>query len=159
VPGGRLEVDATGEVVFTGPNVMMGYAQTREDLALGDVLRGVLRTGDTGRFDDDGYLFLTGRRARFAKLYGLRMSLDDVEAATGAPAAAVERDDRTLTVFVEDRDPAAVRDALARRFGLPPRSFDVRLLAALPLTPSGKVDYSALRAECAASPDASRAST
>ena len=159
VPGGRLDVDETGEVVFTGPNVMMGYAETREDLALGDVLGGVLRTGDTGRFDDDGFLFLSGRRARFAKLYGLRMSLDDVEAAAGAPAAAVERDDRTLAVFVEGQDAREVRVALARRFGLPPRSFDVRTVAALPMTASGKVDYPALRAECAASPDAVRAST
>jgi acyl-coenzyme A synthetase/AMP-(fatty) acid ligase len=158
IPGGHLDVDPTGEVLFTGPNVMLGYAEQRADLALGDVLGGVLRTGDTGRLDDEGFLFLDGRRGRFAKLYGLRVSLEDVEQAVGHPAAALERDDRALTVFVQDADPAEVRLALARRLALPPRTFDVRLLDALPLTPNGKVDYVALRAESTA-PAGVRAST
>ena len=155
VPGGRLDVEGDGDVVFRGPNVMLGYAEQRADLARGDTLGGVLRTGDTGRIDDDGFLFLTGRRGRFAKLYGLRVSLDDVEAELDAPGAAVERDDRVLGVFVQDADPDAVRLRLARRFGLPPRTFDVQAVDALPLTAAGKVDYAAL----AGTPDARRSST
>ena len=38
---GRIEA---GEVIYEGPNVMMGYATTREELELGDELGGVLRT-------------------------------------------------------------------------------------------------------------------
>ncbi len=50
IPGGSLELDpATGELVYTGPNVMMGYAESREDLARGDHLQGILRTGDLAR--------------------------------------------------------------------------------------------------------------
>ncbi len=148
IPGGRLEVDgeAGGELVYTGPNVMLGYATERAHLALGDELGGVLRTGDLGRRDDEGFLYVTGRLARFAKLLGLRVSLDDVERALPRRAAAVERDDRAISVFVEEgEDPQAVRAALAGRFRLPPRSFDVRVIAELPVTSAGKVDYARLR--------------
>ena len=56
VPGGMLKVDQqTGELIYMGPNVMMGYAECREDLAKGDELQGILRTGDLAREDADGY--------------------------------------------------------------------------------------------------------
>ncbi len=58
------EPGITGEVVYRGPNVMLGYAASRVDLSRGDELYGTLRTGDLGHLDADGYLFLTGRRER-----------------------------------------------------------------------------------------------
>src|SRR5690606_19363251 len=55
VPGGQLELDPTnGELIYRGPNVMLGYATRREDLAFGDQTGGVLRTGDLARRDEDG---------------------------------------------------------------------------------------------------------
>ena len=67
---GEVELPAgvVGEVVYSGPNVMMGYAESREDLALGDVQGDTLRTGDLGFVDEEGFLFLTGRSKRIAKL-------------------------------------------------------------------------------------------
>ena len=50
-----------------------------EDLAKGDELHGVLRTGDLARQDDDGYFYITGRLKRFLKMFGKRFNLDDVE--------------------------------------------------------------------------------
>ena len=146
IPGGRLEVDASGELVYRGENVMMGYATERVHLALGDERGGVLRTGDLGHQDDEGFFYLTGRVARFAKPLGLRVSLDEVEQALPWRAAAVERDERVISVFVEGgEDPQAVRALLARRFRLPPRTFDVRDVDELPVTGAGKVDYARLR--------------
>ena len=91
IPGGRLSIEpagagtmdgpVTGEVVYEGPNVMLGYATGSGDLALGDELGGVLRTGDIGYLDEDGFLFLVGRSKRIAKVFGLRINLDEVEAA------------------------------------------------------------------------------
>jgi acyl-CoA synthetase (AMP-forming)/AMP-acid ligase II len=149
IPGGRLSI-VDGEVVFSGPNVMMGYAESAADLARGDDLRGVLRTGDLGHLDDEGFLFLTGRLKRIGKVFGVRVNLDDVErtlAPHGAVAAVAGED--KLHVFVEgaDHDLArSVRGELATFLGTHFSGLDVRGIDALPLLPTGKVDYRSLEA-------------
>ena len=74
-----------GNVVYQGPNVMMGYATSREDLALPDVLGGRLETGDRGILSNDGILTLTGRMQRFAKIAGLRIALNEIESFSARP--------------------------------------------------------------------------
>lgn len=58
--GDLLETGATGEVVIRGPNVMRGY-EGNDAANAAAFSSGWFRTGDLGRFDEDGYLFLTGR--------------------------------------------------------------------------------------------------
>ncbi|WP_049562338.1 AMP-binding protein [Nonomuraea sp. SBT364] len=149
VPGGRLEI-VDGEVVYHGPNVMMGYAEEAADLAKGDELGGVLRTGDLGHLDDEGFLHLTGRVKRIAKIFGVRVNLDDVERLLRdcGPIAATGGDDR-VTVWAEGVD-AKGCSTLARRLGTELRlhwsGFDVRGVDRLPLLTTGKIDYRALEA-------------
>ncbi|MEV6600226.1 AMP-binding protein [Actinoplanes sp. NPDC051346] len=149
IPGGSLSI-ADGEVVYHGPNVMMGYADSAADLARGDDLGGVLRTGDLGHLDDEGFLFLTGRLRRIGKVFGVRVNLDDVERTLAAHGtiAAVAGDDR-LHVFVEGADAAAartVREELAGFLDTHFSGLDVRGIDALPLLPTGKIDYRSLEA-------------
>lgn len=79
IPGGRFwlqrddgseieESGVTGELVYEGKNVMLGYAQNREDLSKGDECGGLLYTGDMARRDGDGYYYIEGRKKRFLKL-------------------------------------------------------------------------------------------
>ncbi len=163
VPGGAFHIRATenpsahpesdgddGEVVYTGPNVMMGYAEHEDDLARGDDLGGVLATGDLGRLDGEGFLTLTGRLKRIGKVFGTRVSLDDLEELLRGHgiAAAVPGDDRVV-VWLEGADTERCREAgrvLAARLRVHASGFDVRSLPALPLLASGKVDYRALEA-------------
>lgn len=70
---------AEGEMVYRGPNVTMGYANSAQDLTKGDENRGELKTGDIARRDEDGDYYIIGRMNRFLKLYGLRIGLGDVE--------------------------------------------------------------------------------
>lgn len=158
VPGGavRIERDGvplapgeTGDVVFAGPNVMWGYCHDREDLAVGDEQHGVLRTGDVGHLDDDGCLWLSGRASRFAKLAGVRVSLDDLECMVpelGDVAATADGDGVRLHVTAGDAmTRRRVVRALARQLRLHHSLFAVTLHEDLPRTPRGKVDYVALQ--------------
>jgi len=149
IDGGGLAIE-DGEVVFRGPSVMLGYATTRADLARGDELGGVLATGDLGRLDGE-LLYITGRTKRIAKVFGLRLNLDELEAAltqtAEAPALAAVGDGDKLTIFVESDDPAVlalVRRTLLAHTGVHPSGVAVTAVAALPRLASGKIDYSAL---------------
>lgn len=156
IEGGRFTIEEAGEVVYRGPNVMMGYAEGPEDLAKGDELGGVLRTGDLGRLDPDGFLTITGRTKRIAKVYGARFNLDEVEAIARevCAAAAVAREDKVVVLCVT-RDAGAlerVRHAVARGLGVHGDSVDARAIDAIPTTPNGKTDYAALDAITEAAP-------
>jgi acyl-CoA synthetase (AMP-forming)/AMP-acid ligase II len=159
LPGGRLSIlvdgeettepGAVGEIVYRGPNVMMGYGESAADLARGDDLGGVLRTGDRGYLDADGYLFHVGRSSRFAKAFGVRLNLDDIEAMVAtvhAPVAAVSGDDQVV-VFAEGADQETLRTitkTLAERLRLHRTGIDARAIDALPRLGNGKTDYPAL---------------
>jgi long-chain acyl-CoA synthetase len=139
----------TGELVYSGPNVMLGYASSADELALGDTQHGELRTGDLGHRDEDGFFYVTGRLKRFAKVYGLRINLDEVEARLRQHgAAAVVSDDERLTLFCEfgeAREHEALRAELAEIYKLNVNTFRFVRVEALPLLASGKVDYESLQ--------------
>lgn len=68
-----------GEIVYSGKNVAMGYTTGRADLIKGDEWNGVLHTGDIGRYDEDGFLYIVGRKSGFLKLCGKRINLIELE--------------------------------------------------------------------------------
>lgn len=145
LPGGRFTIE-DDEVVYRGPNVMMGYAETAADLSRGDEQGGVLRTGDLGRLDDEGFLFLTGRLKRMAKVFGVRTNLDDVE--KNFPVAAVAGDDKLVvfSVGASDEEVRSLRSKIAEWLGTHHTGVVVHSIEALPLLPNGKTDYRALEA-------------
>ena len=157
IPRGRLSVVGAdgeplprgeiGELLYEGPNVMLGYAEGPDDIGLDDLLGGKLSTGDLGYVDADGFHVITGRSKRFAKVFGLRVNLDEVETfarSTEGPTAVVGADDRIVVFCVGRHGDQDVGRALARHFNLNVRAFDVRHVDALPLLGSGKVDYETL---------------
>lgn len=155
IPNGHLslaplEDSDQQELIYRGPNVMMGYAESAEDLVAGDELRGTLRTGDLATVDGEGFFQLTGRLKRFAKLFGRRISLEDVERELEMRypirAAATDGGGR-LRIYAAARekvDLEGIGRYLARQFNVPPKSIQVDGVAEIPLTASGKKDYKAL---------------
>lgn len=149
LPGGKLEIE-DGEIVYSGPNVMMGQAHSRDDLTLGDVMGGRLATGDLGELDQDGYLTITGRSQRFAKLFGQRIALDDLEriAAPIAFTVALESPEKIL-LYTTCSDPSLqgqILGHLVKETKLPAPWFEIKVLEEIPVKPNGKVDYQKLHA-------------
>ncbi len=140
--------DGPGEVVYRGPNVMLGYAETPADLALGRTVA-ELRTGDLGRIDDDGHLHVVGRASRFLKLFGLRVDLDAAErilADSGIDAVCTGTDE-VLVVGVEESrattarvDVVRIRTLAVAALGLPAGAVHVWVTSSLPRLRSGKPD-------------------
>ncbi|MBC8037228.1 MAG: AMP-binding protein [Rhizobiales bacterium] len=148
VPEGQLEIDGDGQIIYRGPNVMMGYAVNRDDLTRGDECGGVLYTGDLGRLDEAGRLWIVGRAKRIAKLFGMRLSLDDMETALqGLGELAIGGDDTAILVAVESGDLDQIRlrvQALASEMKLPASVLRVRAVEKLPRSANGKILYSQL---------------
>ena len=142
--------DMEGELVYSGPNVMLGYATQREDLVKGDELGGGLFTGDRARLDREGYVFVLGRSRRDAKLFGLRINLDELEAFVKryGPAAGVARSGRVI-IFCEFGTEAAhsdIRAALAAKLRIHHSAFEFRRIDRLPTQDTGKINYEDLLA-------------
>ncbi len=144
--------DTTGELVYRGPNVCMGYAENRSDLSLGDVNQGVLKTGDLAQFDVDGYYSIIGRKKRFIKLYGIRINLQEVEEyleQQGHLTACAGEDNR-LEVFVEnsESDQAyALKQKLTNWLQVSSAGLYVYGLRSFPRSDAGKILYSELHSE------------
>jgi acyl-CoA synthetase (AMP-forming)/AMP-acid ligase II len=160
IPGGELRVEPTpsaagtplvdgevGELVYRGHNVMLGYALTRDDLALGREVE-ELRTGDLARQTPDGLFEVVGRTSRFVKLFGVRVDLDRVEdilAEGGLEALCVGTDAELVLGVVGDADDAAQAVADVRvELGLPRSSVHAVSLAEIPRLPNGKPDRDAV---------------
>ena len=76
--GKQVELGETGEIVARGSRLMKGY--WKQEQATAEALRGGwLYTGDLGYFDEDGYIFLSGRAKDFIKRGGEMVSPEEVE--------------------------------------------------------------------------------
>lgn len=150
--GSPAGVGDSGEVWVQGPNVMQGYWGNAA--ATADVLaEGWLRTGDIGYLDEDGYLFLLGRRSDMIKTGAHRVHPTDVEEAIAEMPGVTE----VAVVGVEDKILGQAIKAFVVASDLPPRAEErikahcrarlapykiprhVAFVDALPRTASGKV--------------------
>lgn len=163
IPGGEMflldetiseDGTKTGELGYRGPNVTMGYALCREDLRKGDEFRGAYSTGDLAKRDAEGFYYIIGRKGRFLKLFGLRVSLDETERIlkTRYPNAdfVCTGDDQRMRIFVTD---AAVKDEIipfiSGKTGLHHSAFRVNVIDQIPRNSYGKVKYADLESGAA----------
>ena len=142
-----LEPEVTGELIYRGPNVTLGYAENRFDLCRPDENHGELHTGDMAKRDADGFYYIVGRKKRFLKLFGSRVNLDEVEGLlnkAGIPCACTGVDDR-LDIYITDESKMEYTARFIKEHtAINPNGFHLHLIKEIPRSDSGKVLYSAL---------------
>ena len=153
IPGGSFAIAEDGELIYFGANVSMGYALKREDMALGDINGGCLKTGDMARMDEEGYYYITGRKKRFVKLQGKRFSLDQIQEILQEVFDCEEiictgNDVDGIKVNTSSREVADREDEIIQLFmdkwQVRGRLVTVKYLDEIPRNASGKVLYSKL---------------
>ena len=161
-PDGRmLPAGADGEVRIKGPNVMHGYWNLPEETAKVFDEEGYFRTGDMGRFDDEGHLFITGRIKEMLIISGENVFPREIEEVLNRHAsvhdsAVIGMQDPTRgevpIAFVELAEGAVFDEKALQqhcRATLPPYKVprEIRRRAALPRNPTGKILRRALTPE------------
>ncbi len=144
-----VEGEPLGELMIEGGCVSLGYAGGWADLAKGDENKGILHTGDLAYMDEDGYIYLKGRKRRFIKLLGIRVSLDEVESILNkefpdCEFACTGEDDCLKIYGAGDVAMDAVSDVCRRRLGMERKMLMVSMVDKLPRNSSGKLLYSEL---------------
>jgi acyl-coenzyme A synthetase/AMP-(fatty) acid ligase len=155
IPGGTFRLindqgheikdsEETGELVYTGDNIMMGYALSAKDLSLGYDLT-ELHTGDLARRTSNGLYYIVGRKKRFVKLYGLRISLDSVDGWLvdhGYSAVSTGNNDNLWILTTNATSVPIIRTAVADWLGLPLASINIGVVETIPRKANGKIDFS-----------------
>lgn len=158
IPGGEFWIEGndgslietpgiTGELVYRGDNVTLGYASCREDLALGDERGGVLHTGDLARRDHDGFYYIVGRKNRFLKIFGNRINLEEIEQHIRTKitdCACAGRDDDLRVYITDDSKKKATTVFITELTNLHHSAFKVIVLDAIPRNEFGKITYAVL---------------
>ena len=151
----KLSLHETGMLWLRGVNIFEGYLHDPQRTA--DVLqRGWLKTGDLGRFDEDGFLYIEGRLSRFSKIGGEMVPHEAIEHKIVDLLDLSGKDERTVAVVgmqdeakgealvllsAADVDLAQLRKKL-HEAGVPnlwiPKH--VQRVKAIPVLASGKLD-------------------
>jgi acyl-[acyl-carrier-protein]-phospholipid O-acyltransferase/long-chain-fatty-acid--[acyl-carrier-protein] ligase len=151
----KLPLHETGMVWFRGVNIFEGYLHDEKRTA--DVLHdGWLKTGDMGRFDEDGFLYIEGRLSRFSKIGGEMVPHESVEQKIVDLLDLSGKDERVIAIMgVQDEakgealvllssvdvDLTQLRDKL-RDAGVPNLWIPKKIsrVDAIPVLASGKLD-------------------
>ena len=158
--GRELGIDNAGEICLRGPQVMRGYWQRPEETAKVMLPDGWLRTGDIGRIDARGFVFIEDRKKDMIIVSGFKVFPNEVEdvvarhpgvAEVAAVAQADDRSGEVVALFIVKKDPSLTAEALLEHcqkyltgYKLPRHSY---FRTELPKTNVGKILRRALRDE------------
>ena len=153
-----LGPDATGELIFRGPQLMTGYLGRPEATAATIDPDGWLHSGDVGRVDEDGRVYVTDRLKELIKYKGYQVAPAEIEAllaghpqisaaaVIGAPDEEAGELPIAFVVVSGDFDDAALISWVAERVAPHKRIRRVERVGEIPCSPSGKILRRELRA-------------
>jgi acyl-coenzyme A synthetase/AMP-(fatty) acid ligase len=149
IPGGRFALAPDSELIYSGDNVALGYAECADDLAKEDEFKGVLRTGDVARLDGEGFYYIVGRKKRFLKIFGKRVNLDETEnliknGFPGIECACAGVDDKMFIFITEENLKEKIQAHISHLMELHPTAFKFIIVREIPKNEAGKVLYKEL---------------
>lgn len=160
IPGGKFSLidaddneitapEVTGELVYEGENVTLGYAERGSDLSKGDERHGRLVTGDMAKRDADGYYYIVGRKKRFLKIFGSRTNLDETERMVKAQFPDIDCacggvDDKMWVFITDAKLKTDVLKYLTEKTGFNHAAFEICAVDVIPKNEAGKTLYVAL---------------
>ena len=159
--GKETNLSDGGILCFRGKNIFAGYLNDQQKTSAVLDTAGWFKTGDLGRIDEDGFLWIEGRVSRFSKIGGEMVPHQKVEEAINkilglcpdedlqlvvSARENIQKGEELLVVTTLELNLQDLKKAL-RREGLPnlwiPQQ--IMLLQKIPLLPSGKVNWKEIR--------------
>lgn len=157
IPGGKFslidvngieieEAGVTGELVYEGANVTLGYAECEDDLKKGDERHGRLVTGDMANRDEDGYYYIVGRKKRFLKIFGNRVNLDEIENLikmqfSNISCACAGMDDKMYIFITNSLLESEIKKFISEKTGLNHVAIQIKTINEIPKNEAGKTLY------------------
>jgi long-chain acyl-CoA synthetase len=168
--GRALAIGAVGEICLRGPQVMRGYWKRQEETDKVMLPEGWLRTGDIGRFDERGFVFIEDRKKDMIIVSGFKVYPNEIEdqiakcpgvLEVAAVAQTDEHSGEVVALFIVRKDPSlteqAVKDYAHQYLTAYKRPAAIYFREQLPKTNVGKILRRDLRDELAKSRSASPA--
>ncbi|HPO91647.1 MAG TPA: AMP-binding protein, partial [Victivallales bacterium] len=156
----ELPPEQEGLIFVKGPNLMKGYLKD-EEKTRNVIINGFYNTGDIGKLDNEGRLWITGRLARFSKIAGemiphelieeeihkILKSEDRILAVSSIPDKA--KGEKIIVLYQKINLPPEEITSIMRKNNLPnlwiPDPSDFYQIDEIPILPSGKLDLAKLK--------------
>lgn len=160
IPGGKLKIydlkgnqiiqsHTEGELIYEGKNVMIGYIENLNDLIKKRNNKFKLFTGDIGYFDKENFFYITGRKKRIIKIYGHRISLDQLQIylqSKNITNACIAKNDILYTFIVDHKySTEEIIKLINLYIGINiSKSFKLIKIKSLPANRNGKIEFQKL---------------
>ena len=139
------ETNVEGELIYKGKNVCLGYANHINDLSLGDINKGILKTGDIALKDKDDFFYLKGRKDRYVKIFGLRLNLDELEELVSnygvENICKFDTENKINILIKENTNNFNLIKYISGKLSLHPNVFSIKKENQFPMTKNLKIKY------------------
>ncbi len=134
-----------GELIYNGKNVCMGYARNYNDLSKENENNFILNTGDIAYKDKDNFYYIKGKKSRYVKVIGNRISLDELEKILfeyGYENVCVQNVKEKITIFINKKfSEKDIKKYISNYTNLHESLFKCIQISEFPMTDNNKIDY------------------
>jgi len=155
IPGGKFsivddkglkinKVNVSGELVYTGDNVSLGYAAGYKDLIKKDENNKVLKTGDIAYRNKKNLFFITGRKKRIIKINGIRINLDSIEnkfKKENLDCICTGKDDKLEIYCIKSKFSDRIFEKIISKLKIRQSNYKLSFINKIPRNQSGKIMY------------------